>query len=257
MKKLFSAILASLLILSTFSFVASAASAPVVVSPSQLNVNVDQNASMTRTITTKDGLSVIKMEPNPSSTDDFKVDGYNIGSRNVSITDYKYASMDYYYETSLTDAASNPVLSSKPTLKMLQLRLVETKQNTSRDVTAQQNIVANKWARVVFDLRFIADGSLSNNSDGNTHKQYHLYPLGLNIDGNTANGTLYINNLTFHTEPVGIPTITGIKFAENEITIEKGYSMPLPGVTVLGENSPNQDYTITVEGHSSAKTKLD
>ncbi|MBR5308856.1 MAG: InlB B-repeat-containing protein [Clostridia bacterium] len=254
MKKLFSAILASLLILSTLSFVASAAGDPIVVSPSQLNVNVDKDAGMTRTITTKDGLPVIKMEPVTSSGDCFRVDGYNIGSRNVTISDYKYVSMDYYYETSLTDSASNPILGTKAAINMLQLRLNGT--NTSREFTSDEVIVANRWARVTFNIASIAANGLTNNSDGNTHKQYHLYPLGRNTKGNTANGTIYINNLTFHTEPVGIPTITSVQFAKSEIEIEKGYSMSLPEVKVVGENGPMQDVTYTVAGHSSASTIL-
>ncbi len=243
MKKLFSAILAAMLVLSTFSFVAFAADSPVVVSPSQLNLNMDANASMTRTITTKDGISVVKMNPITTSNDQMLVDGYNINGRGVKIGTHNYVSMDYYYETELTDPEANPVLTRKAYLNMI--------NPSGGGFDSEQTIVANQWSRLIFDI-----SAYANTHGGKELLQYHLYPMGTATKGNNTNGVLYISNLTFHTEPIGIPTITGVTFAESEITVEKGYSLPLPAVTVTGTNSPMQDHTLMVAGHASAETVL-
>jgi len=250
MKKLFSAILATLLVLSTFSFVAFAADEAIVVSPSQLNLNMDQNASMTRTITTKDGISVVKMEPVTTSGDQMLVDGYNIRGRGVTIGKHNYVSMDYYYETELTDVASNPVLGRHAYLNVLAMK------PGAKGFDSEQTIVANQWARLTFDISYLGDNGYTNSSGESGITQYHLYPMGQATKGNNANGTIYINNLTFHTEKVGIPTITGVSFAESEVEIEKGYSMPMPAVSVVGENAPMQEHTLTVAGHTSADTYL-
>ena len=71
----------------------------------------------------------------------------------------------------------------------------------------------------------------------------------------TGNNTTTQENLSTD-ENTKIATVTEVRFAESEIEVEIGSSALLPNVTVSGDNSPSQEITLIVTGHSSESTVI-
>ena len=128
--------------------------------------------------------------------------------------------------------------------------------NADKSRKSENALVANQWDRVIFDFSDWATeyGDLT---DG-LYKQMHFFPWGQNDDskGATANGIMYINNISFYKEKPGTPSVTGISFSKDKLKGVRGEAVGIPAVTVEGENYPITDYDLQLSGHSSADTYI-
>ena len=129
--------------------------------------------------------------------------------------------------------------------------------NNNEYRSSENTVVSNQWARVIFDYSdwYETYGSLTTNG---VYGQMHFFPWGRTNDskGTTADGTMYINNISFYAEKPGTPSVTGISFIADKVQVVRDGSVRIPAVTVEGENYPITAYDLELSGHSSANTKI-
>jgi len=175
---------------------AAQTSAPVVVSPKQLNLKVDGNDQMIMTLqTVKDTVDTIRLVPNHNFTKGSRmvVDGYNINGRGVDVTKYKYAEIVYYYTVPEGET---------PAVENMNINFVG--KSAGIPSAKSETLVPNKWTTTIIDLNASFEGKTGNLA------QYHFDPFGANKKSADVPATQYIDiaSLTFYTDKP-VTTIQG------------------------------------------------
>ena len=175
---------------------AAQTSAPVVVSPKQLNLKVDGNDQMIMTLqTVKDTVDTIRLVPNHNFTKGSRmvVEGYNINGRGVDVTKYKYAEIVYYYTVPEGET---------PAVENMNINFVG--KSAGIPSAKSEALVPNKWTTTIIDLNASFEGKTGNLA------QYHFDPFGANKKSADVPATQYIDiaSLTFYTDKP-VTTIQG------------------------------------------------
>ncbi|MBR5308855.1 MAG: InlB B-repeat-containing protein [Clostridia bacterium] len=270
MKKIFSALLAAMLIMSTFSFSAFnafAAGGEIVMQASELQgvlqslgVKAAAKVTLVSGDDAPDGITAAKFNADTCEDRDpiygsecaVVVENYPTG-KGITPATYKYARMTYKYVPAEDDTQSyTPHIEFKTTA-------------TSFKSYKGTPLEENKWAYITFNI------SGTNYTADEVINQFRLYAFGNAVgtltyrDGTLdANNTvivdpdssLYIANIAFFTEEPSEPKITGISFSSNTATVIRGNSIVLPAVTVEGTGSPITSYDLVLSGHTNAGTKI-
>ena len=123
---------------------------------------------------------------------------------------------------------------------------------------SENTIVANQWARAIFDYSDFYKLYGTKGDYPGIYRQMHFFPWGRTDDsyGDSAEGTMYINNMSFYKEYPGTPSVTGISFIADNVQVVRNGSVRIPTVSVEGENYPITAYDLELSGHSSADTKI-
>ncbi len=141
----------------------------------------------------KDGRRTVKTVPNKNAEDSTAtvVDGYHYTSAKIHVGVYKYAAVEYFYESDdpLTNIKMrlNPLINGGSLLK-------------SVSADSQSSLKANVWDIAVFNLS--AMGTNANPNADNPHlMQMHTYPFGTNnIKKHKGNDAMYISKIMFFKE---------------------------------------------------------
>ncbi len=169
-----------------------------------------------------DGKKVLKVTPNPNSTDEATVakgrainlDSYNV-IKGVDLTKVRYMSVEYYLdmETAPNDTMQMEIINN-PAGTILKSVCVNTKDA----------FVTGKWATAVFDLSILEEAA---NPEKPMLNHMHLRPYGWNAKYTDFKETdvVYIGKVTFFTE---LPSF------EEHTSYMKGYTDGtfLPGNTM-------------------------
>jgi len=271
MKRIFSTVLALMLILSTFSFTATsvfAAEGEIAIQAATLNnvlasggIKAAAKATLLQGDDAPDGITAVKVNPDPCEDRSPK---YNVECRvllecyptglGITPASYKYARITYKYVPAEGDTNTY-----SPEIEF------RTKATGFKTYTSTDTLQANKWATIDFDITgadYAADDIIS---------QLRVSAFGkalgtLDYEGGSydptkvtvadPDSTLYIANLAFFNEKPGVPTVTGIEFANATASVTRGTSETLPKVIVSGVYSPITSYDLVLAGHTSANTKL-
>ncbi len=271
MKRIFSTLLATMLILSTFSFTATnvfAADGEIAIQAETLNnvlssdgIKAAAKASLVQGDNAPDGITAVKVNPDPCEDRNPK---YNVECRvilecyptelGITPASYKYARLTYKYVPA--DGDTNAY---SPSIEF------RTKALGFTTYTSPDTVTANQWSTIDFEITgttYAADDIISQlrvNAFGSALGT--LDYEGGSYDANNVvlanpESTIYITNLAFFTEKPGKPAVTGISFASNTVTATRGTSVNVPKVTVSGVYSPITSYDLVLAGHTSAATKL-
>jgi len=149
----------------------------------------------------KDGRRTVKTVPNKNAEDSTAtvVDGYHYTTAKIHVGVYKYAAVEYFYESDdpLTNIRMrlNPLSNGGALLK-------------SVSADSQSYLKANEWNIAVFNLS--AMGTNANPNADNLHlMQMHTYPFGTNnIKKHKGNDAMYISKIMFFKEN---PTINSCR----------------------------------------------
>lgn len=142
-------------------------------------------------ITEFDGKPVVQITPNPDYTEERSVivDGYNYGKANIDISAYKYAAIEYYYE------------SRKPVSGPMKIDIRNLKKTLSKPMayTARETMVTDAWAVSTFDISTITEAVIEDVAP--LLQQVWIYGFGSAIGHDQDPGdTLYISRLMFFKE---------------------------------------------------------
>ncbi len=200
---------------------------------------------------TRDGASAIKVKPDGTTTGSLRFDGHTVRDYKVDPTVYKYAAVDYYYDVDADNAT-----------KADHMALLFMEDGKPQQNVAQGGVVAGKWARLIFDFSSYDSyetlcSMYEHNKEGYSHIYFFMFGGNTsNWAGTTAQGTMYINNLTFYTSNPGEPKVDNISFGEKSLTIFPGGSLDIPAVTVTGENAPHAAHALALSGQTSEETYI-
>ncbi len=271
MKRIFSTVLALMLILSSFSFTAMtafAADGEIAIQAATLNnvlasdgIKAAAKATLLQGDNAPDGITAVKVNPDPCEDRDPK---YNVECKvtlecyptglGITPASYKYARITYKYVPAEDDTNEY-----SPYIEFM------TTATGFKSYKSSEKLVANKWS--VLDIEV----SGTNYSADEVIKQLRVNAFGealgtLDYEGGSydptkvtvanPDSTLYIANLAFFNEKPGVPTVTGIEFANATASVTRGTSATLPKVIVSGVYSPITSYDLVLAGHTSANTKL-
>ncbi len=169
------------------------------------NGPVNSKPTATTELVEKDGRTAVKItatpEGNPEKTM-LVIDGYNYKKAGIDLGVYRWATMEYYYES---DA---PVKNDQLFLSMLRSGDVFIEGQHYANAYATDDIVAGAWAVAVFDFSILDERVNKANTDLDL-RQMHFRPWGRTYVNNlTNNDVMYIGNLTFYKNKPDIATHT-------------------------------------------------
>ncbi len=155
--------------------------------------------------TEKDGRTAVKItatpEGNPENTL-LSIDGYNYKKAGIDLGVYRWATMEYYYES------DKPVTGEQLFLSMLRSGDVFIEGQHYANAYATEDIIPNTWAIAIFDFSILDERINKANTDLDL-RQMHFRPWGKTYVNNlTNNDVMYIGNLTFYKEKPDIATHT-------------------------------------------------
>ncbi len=172
-------------------------SAPIVVSPKQLNLKMDGSDHANMTLqTVKDTVDTIRFvsNPNPTKGNSIVVDGYNINGRGVDVSKYKYIEVVYYYTVPEGETPAVQNMAFRP-----------LSDHSSAGTGTSETLVPNKWTTTLIDM--------SSNFEGMTGnlKQYHFSPMGNGKKNTDVPVTQYLDiaSLTFYTDKPSTTIVGG------------------------------------------------
>ncbi len=268
MKRILSTALAMLMLLSSFSFSAFAASGEIAIQAETLNnvlasfgIKAAAKTQLLQGDAAPDGITAVKVNPDPCEDRDPK---YNVECRvllecyptglEITPATYKYARLTYKYVP-----ASSDTNTYSPEIEF------RTKATGFKTYTSTDTLQANKWATIDFDITgtdYAADDIISQlrvSAFGKALGTLDYEGGSYNADSVTLanpDSTLYIANLAFFLEKPGTPKVTGISFASETATVTRDKSIVLPKVIVTGEYSPITSYDLVLSGHTSEDTYI-
>ena len=153
----------------------------------------------------KDGRSAVKITATPEGNADktfLVLDGYNYKKAGIDLGVYRWASMEYYYES------KNPVKGDNLFLSMLRSGDVFIEGQHYANSYSNEEIIANAWTTAVFDFTILDERINKANTDLNL-RQMHVRPWGRTYVNNLVNGdVMYISTLTFYKEKPDFATHT-------------------------------------------------
>lgn len=193
-RRLTSAVLAAILALSAFSFtLASAeetAGAKLTLDLVDYEDGIVNGAdSATLEVTEKDGKKALKITPNPKTTaTSITVDGYNYLNAGIDLEVYRYAAIEYFYES------SKPV---KSTMGMSILKSGDVLTTNNVAGVTRDNLVTGTWAMAVFDFRAL-EPVINRNNPSLMANQIHIQPFAKTKPQQlTENDVMYISRIIF------------------------------------------------------------
>ncbi len=141
----------------------------------------------------KTGKKTVKLTPNPTSSQGtvFKVDGYSYKSAGIDLNTYRYAAVEYRYES------KNPVKDARIELTFQKTGGIFADGTSGVVIKSDEKLVANKWFTTVFDLSALS-GKLVSDTDEVILQQMHLTPFsGLKLSELTTNDIMYVSKIMF------------------------------------------------------------
>ena len=206
MKKIVTAVLAVMLIVSCFSFIypTGAQDDSIMFSFSyreKTNGLVGKNAATLENVTIN-GVDALKITPTPAAaaaagTKELRLDCYSLSYTARQIRGAKYMTIKYKYE-------GNAGMGFPMTVQFFKTggALKESFVFDSKD-----KVKGGGWRVALFDI-----SSINNNldiTDGKIFSQFHLWPLGryAEVADMTGNQAIYIGDVSFHDR---VPDIAGI-----------------------------------------------
>ena len=153
----------------------------------------------------KDGRTAVKITATPEGNAEgtvLTIDGYNYKKAGIDLGVYRWATMEYYYES---DA---PVKDSKLYLSMLRSGDVFIEGQHYANAYAADETIAGAWAVAVFDFSILDERVNKANTDLDL-RQMHFRPWGtVAVNKLVNNDVMYIGNLTFYKTKPDIATHT-------------------------------------------------
>ncbi len=144
----------------------------------------------------KDGRTVLKVTPNPESTESTSVvvDGYKYTSAKVHLGIYKWFALEYYYES------ENPLTNLRMRFSIMPTGGALFPQK-SATATAQSYVSANKWDIAIFDMGTPLATTFNPDTENPYLYQMHTYPYGAsNLNKLSENDVMYISKIMFFKE---------------------------------------------------------
>ncbi len=252
MKRFTSAVLCVLMILSCFTFVASAAEGKYAPEVGDGYIRFDYNQIACGFVNHKkygvmeknmeiDGVKAVKFTPAPTEEDaaastTYSLDCWNLANyeAKVEVPKYKYVGVKYYYAT------DNPTFNDKMEFNILP---GNTKATDSLTVKSAKPVVTNQWAEAIFDFSSVMK---LKETDKPWINQAHFRPFpGMAPSLLKAEDVLYIAEYSFYErnpDPNARVTITFQKgdpgaigeVAPIEVKPGEKYTLPEPAYTFEG-----------------------
>lgn len=141
--------------------------------------------------TEKDGKRVLKITPNPSTeATRISIDGYSYASAGIDLNLYRWAAIEYYYE-SPTPVEDNMYLG------VLKNGGVFNSSIDRVSADSREKIVSGKWSVVTFDLREL-EHAVVKNSENVFARQMHIRPFRFTpVQELTKDDVMYISRIMF------------------------------------------------------------
>ena len=140
--------------------------------------------------TTKDGKSAVKVTPNPKSelAKPITVDGWSYQKAGIDLKKFRYAAVEYYYDS------PSPIKDGYFNLGILRSGKI---LKTSQYINSNEAIVPGAWAVATFSFENIGE-QLSDETNTHVVNQMHLQLFtGKNVQVYSENDIMYISKIMF------------------------------------------------------------